>query len=120
MPSTPTPGSQILCFAIDNGPVKTWTGGPIPWIFNKVMSEPAAATIVAHNYLFEFNLYHEKLVPQGWPPIPLTHWSCTMARSLVAGYPASLDLVGRALGLVNKKDHSCPRPDAALRPAAQS
>jgi DNA polymerase len=96
----------VLCFAIDNGPVKTWTGGPIPWIFNKVMSEPAAATIVAHNYLFEFNLYHQKLVPEGWPPIPLTHWSCTMARSLVAGYPASLDLVGRALGLTNKKDHS--------------
>ena len=96
----------VLCFAIDDGPVKTWTGGPVPWIFKQVMSEPAGATIVAHNYLFEFNLYHQKLVPQGWPPIPLSHWSCTMARSLVAGYPASLDLVGRALGLTNKKDHS--------------
>lgn len=29
-----------------------------------------------------------------------------MARSLVAGYPASLDLVGRAIGLTNQKDHS--------------
>jgi DNA polymerase len=28
-----------------------------------------------------------------------------MARSLVAGYPASLDLVGRAIGLTQRKDH---------------
>jgi DNA polymerase len=28
-----------------------------------------------------------------------------MARALVAGYPASLDLVGRALGLTQQKDH---------------
>jgi DNA polymerase bacteriophage-type len=29
-----------------------------------------------------------------------------MARALVAGYPASLDLVGRALGLTQQKDHA--------------
>jgi DNA polymerase len=94
----------VLCFAIDDAPVKTWTGGPIPWVFDRVMGHPAAATIVAHNYLFEFNLYHQKLVAQGWPPIPLSHWSCTMARALVAGYPASLDLAGRALRLPIQKD----------------
>ena len=38
--------------------------------------------------------------------IPLSQWSCTMARALVAGYPASLDLVGRALGLTQQKDHA--------------
>ena len=94
----------VLCFAIDDGPVETWISGPPPVRFiAAVLCYPT--TVVAHNYLFEFNLYHNKLVPQGWPPIPLCMWSCTMARALVAGYPASLDLVGRAIGLTQQKDH---------------
>jgi DNA polymerase bacteriophage-type len=95
----------VLCFAIDDGPVFTVTD------FDRTRADlylavRAGATIVAHNYLFEFQLYHHKLVPLGWPPIPLSQWSCTMARSLVAGYPASLELAGRALGLSIQKDHS--------------
>jgi DNA polymerase len=92
----------VLCFAIDDGFVETWLSGPPPLKFLLALS--ADATIVAHNYLFEFNLYHAKLVPQGWPAIPLSRWSCTMARAMVAGWPASLELAGRALGLSHQKD----------------
>src|SRR4249920_1168064 len=94
----------VLCFAIDDDPVETWVSGRPPVRFQQAVA--AGATVVAHNYLFEFNVYHEKLVLQGWPPIPLSQWSCTMARALVAGYPASLELAGRALGLTQQKDHA--------------
>ena len=94
----------VLCYAIDAAPVETWLSGPPPSSFVKAVKNNA--TIVAHNYLFEHNIYVNKLIPAGWPAIPLAQWSCTMARALVAGYPASLDLVGRAIGLTQQKDHS--------------
>jgi DNA polymerase len=96
----------VLCYAVDDGPVYPVTEFNSHFDHYFYMAVHDGATIVAHNYQFEFNLYHQKLVPLGWPPIPLRQWSCTMARSLVAGYPASLELVGRALGLTAQKDHS--------------
>jgi DNA polymerase len=94
----------VLCFAVDHGPVETWISGSLPISFIKAVN--SGAIVVAHNYLFEFNIYQQKLVPQGWPVIPLRQWSCTMGRALVAGYPASLELAGRAAGLSIQKDHS--------------
>src|SRR4029077_5405658 len=79
----------VLCFAVDDEPVETWVAEkPIPDRFVKAVRD--GGVIVAHNYLFEFNIYHQKLVPKGWLPVPLSQWSCTMARALVAGWPASL------------------------------
>ncbi len=95
----------VLCFAVDDTPVRTVTR--FDWAVSDFKAAVVSgATIVAHNYMFEFALYHAKLVPLGWPNIPLAQWSCTMARSLVAGYPASLDLAGKAAGLAIQKDHS--------------
>ena len=34
------------------------------------MAVADGATVVAHNYGFEWNLYYAKLVPLGWPVIP--------------------------------------------------
>ena len=103
----------VLCFAVDDNPVYTWISGPPPALF--LVALMAGATVVAHNYLFEFNLYHQKLVPRGWPPIPLSRWSCTMARALVAGYPASLELVGKALGLSPSQQKDTAGRDLMLR-----
>jgi DNA polymerase len=95
----------VLCFVVDDEPVETWVAEqPIPDRFVCAIRDGGA--VIAHNYLFEFNVYHSQLVPQGWPPIPLAQWSCTMARALVAGYPASLELAGRAVGLTQQKDHT--------------
>jgi len=94
----------VLCYAIDNGQVQTWTQMDlVPWLF-KVAIVDQGALVVAHNYLFEFNVYHQKLVPMGWPPIPLDRWSCTMARAYVAGYPGSLELAGKAAKITIPKD----------------
>jgi DNA polymerase len=93
-----------LCFAIGGLPVETWTSGPPPSSFLSAIA--GGATVVAHNYQFEFNVYHAKLLRQGWPRIPLERWSCTMARSLVAGYPAGLEAVSKAAHLAIPKDAS--------------
>ena len=93
----------VLCYAIDDEPVVTVTDlGRVHSIFTQTVR--GGATIVAHNYLFEFNVYHHKLVPLGWPVIPLRQWSCTMARAYVAGYPGSLELAGKAARIAMQKD----------------
>jgi DNA polymerase bacteriophage-type len=92
----------VLAFAVDDEAVQIWTGGPIPARF--VAAVRAGSVVVAHNYLFEYNIYHEKLVPSGWPTIPLAQWSCTMARAYVAGYPGSLELAGKAAKIAIPKD----------------
>jgi DNA polymerase len=90
----------VLCFAIDDNDVQVWTGGPAPKDFINAIR--AGAVVVAHNYLFEFNVYRQKLGT--WPTIPLSQWSCTMARALVAGYPAGLEEISAAAKLSIPKD----------------
>jgi DNA polymerase len=92
----------VLCYAVDDEPVDTWLAGPASDRF--IAAVRADAIIVAHNYLFEFNVYHQKLVPQGWPRLPLERWSCTMARCYVAGYPGGLELASKAAKLAIPKD----------------
>lgn len=95
----------VLCYAIDDGDVRTWTGGPCPGDFADAIRQ--GAIVVAHNYMFEWNLYTAKLLPRGldgWPPIHLSRWSCTMARALVAGYPAGLEQISTAAKLAIPKD----------------
>jgi DNA polymerase len=92
----------VLCYAIDDAPVQTWTGGAVPQDFAEAVR--AGATVIAHNYMFELNVYHHKLIPLGWPAIPLAQWSCTMARCYVAGLPGSLELASKAARLAIPKD----------------
>jgi DNA polymerase len=93
----------VLCFAIDDDPVETVTDmRAVPRRF--VDAVEGGAIVVAHNFGFEFNLYHHKLRPLGWPVIPLYQWSCTMARAYVAGFPGSLEMAGKAAKLKLTKD----------------
>ena len=98
----PSTKVTVLCYAIGGGPVRTWTGGPCPDDLRAAIT--AGCVVISHNYTFEENVYEAKLVPLGFPPIALTQWSCTMARALVAGLPASLEMAGHALGLAIQKD----------------
>ena len=94
----------VLCYAVDDGPVRTWTGGFCPDEFADAVC--SGAVVVAHNYMFEWNVYRHKLMPLGWPRIKLAQWSCTMARCYVAGYPGSLEQASRAAKLAIPKDVS--------------
>ena len=101
------PSTRVTCagYAIDNEPVEVWRlGEDVPANFAAACAE--GAVIVAHNYTFDFTIYRTVLVPLGWPSVPLERWSCTMARSLVAGFPASLEAAGEAVGLGHRKDTS--------------
>jgi DNA polymerase len=98
----PSTRVTVLCYAIDAGPIRTWTGGPCPADLFAAIAY--GATVVAHNYLFELNIWAAKLIPLGFPAIMLKQWSCTMARALAAGLPAGLEMVGHALGLAIQKD----------------
>ena len=98
----PSTKVTVLCYALGNGPVRSWTGGPCPDDLRAAIL--AGATVVAHNYLFELNIWAAVLEPLGFPDIALWQWSCTMARALVAGLPASLEMAGHALGLAIQKD----------------
>lgn len=63
------------------------------------------APVIAHNWLFEFNIWAEILEPRyGFPGVPMKRWSCTMARALYHGLPPSLELLGDALYLPVVKD----------------
>ena len=100
----PSTRVTVLCYAIGGGTIKTWTGGPCP--DDLAAAIRAGCVVVAHNYLFELNIWAAILEPLGFPPIRLEQWSCTMARALVAGLPASLEMAGHALGLAIQKDKS--------------
>ena len=100
----PSTRVTVLCYAVGGGTIKTWTGGPCPGDLAAAIR--AGCVVVAHNYLFELNIWAAILEPLGFPPIRLEQWSCTMARALVAGLPASLEMAGHALGLAVQKDKS--------------
>src|SRR5262249_31882732 len=80
-PDTKVP---VLCWAKDDDPVHTWRwcDGVLSSIMTFKHYLNLGAVFVAHNYLFEWNVWHAKMVPMGFPPIPIRSWSCTMARSL--------------------------------------
>jgi DNA polymerase len=99
----PSTQVTVACYAVGDGQVKTWVPGmPPPADFAQAVA--AGAVVVAQNYLFEFNVYHRKLVPLGWPAIPQSQWSCTMARAYVAGFPGGLEAASRAMRLAIPKD----------------
>ena len=96
-----SPDFQILLFAyaFDLGPVEIIDcacGEHIPEEIAVMLGDPKV-TKTAHNAAFEIyclnKFFHS----------PVCQWSCTMVHSLYCGFPASLDAVGRAMGLPEDK-----------------
>jgi DNA polymerase len=62
----------------------------------------------AHNAVFERLIWNgplRRLVPD-LPVLPPEAFDCTMARAAAAGWPLSLDLLGRVMGLEQQKDRA--------------
>lgn len=59
---------------------------------------------IAHNASFEYSIWANKLVPAGWPEIPIRRWECTAAKAAICALPRSLDKCASALGLEHNKD----------------
>lgn len=59
---------------------------------------------VAHNVQFEFDVWHNYLVPKyGFPPIPISRWRCTAAAAAAKALPRELGRLGKALDTKFKK-----------------
>lgn len=95
------PSTEILCLAycIGDGPVKLLRkedflfGCP-----DELIDAAAKGTLfLAFNALFEQLIWQHKLVPQGWPRIPIKQWRCVMAKGLARSLPRSLLECGKAL-----------------------
>jgi DNA polymerase len=102
----PSTRITVLAYAIDDAPVTVWTGRDEALLQVFAAAVRAGAVVVAHNFAFEYALYQHKLVPSGWPPVPLSQWSCTMARCYAAGLPGALEAAAPAAGLSIAKDSS--------------
>ncbi len=101
----PSTDVWCVCFRADGDPgdVQVWQpGNPVPEIFNQ------SHTVIAHNYAFEQAIWMNILGPRyGWPQ-PITY-RCTMALAHRYNLPASLENLGKRLGLTERKDDKTKR-----------
>lgn len=118
------PSTEILCMAIavnDDEPIviarpdsiveglkeeSTYGARPeestYPEYFRICDLIASGAIFTAHNAAFERALWKEKMVPAGYPDIPLEQWRCTQAKAAVCCLPRSLDGCAKALNLSEK------------------
>ena len=102
--SDPTTEVWCACYAVDDGPVQTWTPGePCPEVVAQAILEDWV--FMAHNAQFEATLWAGVLAPRyGWPPPGHRQWRCTMAMALAMALPGHLEGAAAAAGLDNAKD----------------
>lgn len=103
-----SPDFQILLFAysLDRAPVEVVDligGEALPyWMRDALLS--AMFTKHAYNAAFEWYCLSTFLgLSEEQRRVWLSQWQCTMIQALYCGYPASLDAVGKALGLPEDK-----------------
>lgn len=78
-------------------PVEIWEVGMNPAPVKELLA--LSRINVAHNVWFEFNC----LEHAGWCDRPVSDWHCTMAQAYAHQLPASLEALGRAMGLPQDK-----------------
>ena len=88
---------MIVAYALGEQPVQTWDVSnhpePMPKDLKDAFDNPDYM-IIAHNAPFDriqTDAFFQK--------IPVERWHCTMAQALSHGLPASLDMLGKVLGL---------------------
>jgi DNA polymerase bacteriophage-type len=107
----PTTGVWCLCWQIDDGPVREWTGFN-PYDHDDDPGELLShiqdgKPVVAHNAGFELGIWKAFLGPGtwwGWPELKPEQVICTMARACALALPAGLDELSRVMKLPHEKD----------------
>ncbi len=81
-----------------------WRPGlPLPAALFKWIA--AGGIVEAHKAFFERAIWEKVCVPRyGFPPMPPTQWSCSMATAHVNSYPGALGDLGDVLKLKTRKD----------------
>ncbi len=90
----------LLAYSLDGAEVQVLdlTKVSVPEWLKAALYDP---TYIKHAFNAAFEWY--SLSKHFGQPLPLEQWRCTMLHSLYCGYPASLDAVGKALGLPQDK-----------------
>lgn len=99
--------TRVLCFGYiwPDGTEKLWKpGDPIDCELAEHIR--AGRLFVAHNAPFELAIWEFCMVPLGWPKLEAKQVSCTMARALALGLPASLAQCAQAMRLPLEKDEA--------------
>jgi len=95
------PTTSIICgsYRFDDGPVRRWIGTDLPDEIVEHLSRKFGR-MAGHNQQFERALLNR------WLPCLLEpeQQDCTMSRGLALGLPASLEMMGAALGASVQKD----------------
>jgi DNA polymerase len=101
------PTTEVLClaYAVNDERVRLWVPHePVPAEFIEAANNPNWL-VVAHNDQFERLITQYILGPQhGFPMVPIGRRRCSMAATLAAALPASLEKAVEALGLPHEKD----------------
>jgi DNA polymerase len=93
----------MLAWCIGLDPVQVWLpGDPLPPELLDAITE-GGGPVVSHGP-FDRIIWQARLVPLGWPVVPLERWSDTSARARAYRVPASLETAARRLELVHQKD----------------
>ena len=106
------PSTSVWCMSYFVGmpsplrPVKNWRpGDPDPTDLLEWVAD--GGRCVAHNMPFDRTIWNKvvraRIAPH-WPAMTIEQTDCTMARALAMGLPASLDMLGHAVGAKIKKD----------------
>ena len=107
------PSTDVLCtaYAIDDSDPCVFRGHAGAFAENlKTLADQADVIFCAFNVGFEFNIWHEILVPRhGYPPIPLHRWRCSAASALMHSLPRKMGDVAKALNLPVLKDEDGKR-----------
>ena len=101
----PTTEVLVVCYAVDDGPVREWTPGePMPEEFIAAARDPDWL-VAAHSDQFETAIETRLLGPRfGWPLVPIERHRCTMGMALAVARPGSLEGTAVALDLPIRKD----------------
>ena len=114
------PRTRILCLAVqvDDSKPRIWIPGWVEavcpaliTVFPDALSRAELKAIAeqadifeAHNAEFERAGWELKMVPDGFPPIPVEKWRCTAAQTGMHALPRALGKVCEALQLPVQKD----------------
>lgn len=93
----------IPCLPADCIPLNATKGAPVNWQLYWLAMNPTV-TFVAHKASFEQDIWEQKMVPLGYPPLPPHRWACTMAKCDANGVPGALADAGKFLDLPLQKD----------------
>jgi DNA polymerase len=91
----------MLAWCIGVGDVHVWCPGqPVPDALRQAIANDAV--LISHGP-FDRIIWDSKLVPIGWPTVPLERWSDTSARASAYRIPASLEKAAQRLELRQQK-----------------